>query len=128
MTVKNSFILKISNISIFFGNKPEQHSNPSKKECRIKHHEQGYRVCLIAVQYPENLDNAEWMMTATDIHDHYLKQSQLTQQVHAQSKMLDASVDCIKLLTPDGRVSHMNRSGCLALGVPVNEKSLVCPG
>ena len=100
---------------------------PFEKECRIKHHKQGYRVCLIAVQYPENLDNAEWMMTATDIHDHYLKQSQLTQQVHAQSKMLDASVDCIKLLTPDGRVSHMNRSGCLALGVPVNEKKFGMP-
>ena len=98
-----------------------------EKECRIKHHEKGYRVCLIAVQYPQNLDDTEWMMTATDIHDHYLKQFELNQQVHAQSKMLDASMDCIKLLTPDGRVSHMNRSGCLALGVPLSEKKFGMP-
>ncbi|WP_228283973.1 PAS domain-containing protein [Acinetobacter terrae] len=98
-----------------------------EKECQIKHQEKGYRVCVITVQHPQNLDNTEWMMTATDIHDHYLKQFELNQQVHAQSKMLDASMDCIKLLTPDGRVSHMNRSGCLALGVPLSEKKFGMP-
>ena len=98
-----------------------------EKECRIKHHEKGYRVCLIAVQHPQNLDNTEWMMTATDIHDHHLKQFELNQQVHAQSKMLDASMDCLKLLTPDSRVTHINRSGGLVLGVPLSEKKFGRP-
>lgn len=36
-------------------------------------------------------------------------------------KMLDVSVDCIKLLNLDGTVRYINRSGCIALGVPVGE-------
>ncbi|MDR2334487.1 MAG: EAL domain-containing protein [Burkholderiaceae bacterium] len=43
------------------------------------------------------------------------------QRMHAeldmQAKMLDASVDCIKLLNTDGTLAHMNLSGCRALGV-----------
>jgi diguanylate cyclase (GGDEF)-like protein len=98
-----------------------------EQECRIHHHEQGYRVCLICVQPAQHLDDIEWMVTATDIHDHYLKHTELHQQVLAQTKMLDASVDCIKILTPQGHVTHMNRSGCLALGVPVNENKFGMP-
>ena len=37
--------------------------------------------------------------------------------LQAYKAMLDASIDCIKILTPDGRVKNMNQSGCLALGV-----------
>ncbi len=36
-------------------------------------------------------------------------------------QMLDVSVDCIKLLNLDGTVRYINRSGCIALGVPVGE-------
>lgn len=32
--------------------------------------------------------------------------------------MLDASVDCIKVITVDGRLITMNRAGCIALDVP----------
>ncbi|MCG2607970.1 EAL domain-containing protein [Acinetobacter sp. SM34] len=98
-----------------------------EQECRIHHHEQGYRICLVSVQPAQHLDDIEWMVTATDIHDHYLKHTELHQQVLAQTKMLDASVDCIKILTPQGHVTHMNRSGCLALGVPVNENKFGMP-
>lgn len=31
---------------------------------------------------------------------------------------LDASVDCIKIISPHGMLVHMNKAGCLALGVP----------
>lgn len=34
-----------------------------------------------------------------------------------QERMLTASPDCIKLLAPDGTLRHMNRAGCIALGV-----------
>lgn len=37
-------------------------------------------------------------------------------------RMLDASVDCIKLIHPDGTLRHMNRSGCRALGLPEDEQ------
>lgn len=35
-----------------------------------------------------------------------------------QRAMLDATPDCIKVLSLDGRLLAMNRAGCLALGVP----------
>ncbi|WP_241646728.1 sensor domain-containing protein [Rosenbergiella metrosideri] len=37
--------------------------------------------------------------------------------LYAYKAMLDASIDCIKILSPDGRVINMNQSGCTALGV-----------
>lgn len=36
----------------------------------------------------------------------------------SQRAMLDATPDCIKVLSVDGRLLTMNRAGCLALGVP----------
>ena len=93
------------------------------KECRIKHAQKGYRFCLISVQHhPKNLNNFAWMVTVSDIHEHYLKQLELAHQVTVKSQMLDASLDGITMLTADGRVSDMNRSACLALGVSVNAK------
>lgn len=35
-----------------------------------------------------------------------------------QRAMIDASPDCIKLITTDGRLLMMNKAGCRALGVP----------
>ncbi|MFA7305384.1 MAG: hypothetical protein WC026_01770 [Hyphomicrobium sp.] len=34
-----------------------------------------------------------------------------------QKAMLDVTPDCIKLLSPDGRLLNMNRAGCIALGI-----------
>ena len=93
------------------------------KECRIKHTQKGYRFCLISVQHhPKNLNNFAWMVTVNDIHEHYLKQLELAHQVTVKSQMLDASLDGITMLTADGRVSDMNRSACLALGLSINAK------
>lgn len=41
----------------------------------------------------------------------------LDEVLRVRDQMLDASVDCIKLLDTSGVIQHMNRSGCLALGV-----------
>ncbi len=98
-----------------------------EQECRIQHHQQGYRVCRICVQPVQDLDHIEWMITATDIHDQALKHRELQQQVLVQGKMLDASIDCIQLLTPQGHLIHMNRSGYLALGIPVHENKSGLP-
>ena len=37
--------------------------------------------------------------------------------------MLNLSVDCIKVIDSEGRLVFMNRSGCEALGVSINEKN-----
>lgn len=37
-----------------------------------------------------------------------------------QKAMLDATPDCIKIVSTDGRVLTMNRAGCEALGVPLD--------
>lgn len=42
----------------------------------------------------------------------------LDQGLSFERAMLDASVDCIKVITVDGRLMTMNRAGCIALGVP----------
>jgi len=47
-----------------------------EQECRIQHHAQGYRMCLVSVQPVQYLDDIDWMVSATDIHDHYLKHSE----------------------------------------------------
>ena len=41
----------------------------------------------------------------------------LLPQVQLQASMLDAALDCIKVISLDGRLRHMNRAGCLALGL-----------
>ncbi|MFT3730790.1 MAG: PAS domain-containing protein [Hyphomicrobium sp.] len=44
-------------------------------------------------------------------------------EVQLSSKaMLDATSDCIKILSVDGKLLSMNRAGCLALGVPEDSK------
>lgn len=39
-----------------------------------------------------------------------------------QKTMLDATPDCIKVLSPDGRLLTMNKAGCLALNIPENSE------
>lgn len=42
--------------------------------------------------------------------------------INLQKTMLDATLDCIKILSVDGRLLTMNRAGCLALNMPQNSK------
>ncbi|MBF0869409.1 GGDEF domain-containing protein [Gluconobacter japonicus] len=53
-------------------------------------------------------------MKKNSSHEHDL---QLRQDLDRLTLMLDASVDCIKLLSCDGTLLRMNRSGCEALGL-----------
>ncbi len=88
-------------------------------DCRMHHHSGGYRWCRIQMA-PISLPvegPAPWLVNATDIHDHASAEQALQKDVHAQTQMLDVSVDCIKIIRPDGTLSHMNKSGCDALGV-----------
>src|SRR5690606_22950747 len=57
------------------------------------------------------------VMSLTDIHDYLQVQNQLSHLVATQQNMLDASQDCIKIITPEGRLCHLNQAGRQALGL-----------
>ena len=57
----------------------------------------------------------DWTITCTNIHDRALLLRETNESLKANTDMLDVSVDCIKIITPNGLVSHMNKSGCIAL-------------
>ncbi len=87
-------------------------------QCRIKQPNDDYRMCLLSMKFHNEADAIlQWAVSLTDVHDYFEIQQQLSHVVSTQKNMLDASVDCIKIVTPTGELSHMNRSGCEALGV-----------
>lgn len=47
--------------------------------------------------------------------------------IQLQASMLDAAVDCIKVINVDGSLRHMNRAGCLALGILQDEQAFGMP-
>src|SRR5690606_23227738 len=55
----------------------------------------------------------QWAVSLTDVHDYFEIQQQLSQIVSTQENMLDASADCINIISPEGEIRHSN-SGCLA--------------
>ena len=58
-----------------------------------------------------------WICVATDIDVFKKNELTLRNRAAVQEDMLDISVDCIKLIALDGRLKHMNKAGCRALGV-----------
>lgn len=56
-----------------------------------------------------------WFISATDIHAETVQLHAAEQSSRLRKDMLDASVDCIKIIDPSGTLTHMNRSGCQAL-------------
>ncbi|MDH2633834.1 EAL domain-containing protein [Acinetobacter nosocomialis] len=94
-------------------------------KCRLLHKSHHYRWCKLSIQlskYHESSQENECFVSFLDIDQDIQEQQSLRKDIDIQNQMLDISVDCIKVLNTDGTVSHMNKSGCLALGVPVNEK------
>ena len=87
-------------------------------DARLHHHLGAYRWCRI-LAYPIALEGGEsvWLVSAVDIQDQFDRSHLLQEEVLAQSQMLDVSMDCIKIIRPDGSLAHMNKSGCGALGI-----------
>jgi diguanylate cyclase (GGDEF)-like protein/PAS domain S-box-containing protein len=92
---------------------------PFEGEYRMLHRDGSYRWVLLVARPQEGDGEAPalWFLTATDIHERVLAREALRASVGMQREMLDVSVDCIKILHPDGRLAHMNKAGCEALGV-----------
>ena len=87
-----------------------------EKECRIRNVDGHYQWFLLLAQSTEYARKQfDWTITCTNIHDRALLLRETSESLRANTDMLDVSVDCIKIITPDGFVSHMNKSGCIAL-------------
>jgi len=86
---------------------------------RTTHGERWFRV---VGRYDHVDDGACWHLVLTDVHEYLDRRSFDATQVAVRDAMLDGSIDCVKLLTPEGTIAHMNRAGCLALGVPLDSE------
>ena len=89
-------------------------------ECRLLDGDGVARWFRLSIQRLVDGDAAtdgRWLCIAIDIDEMKLKELELRQRASLQSEMLNVSVDCIKLLSLDGNLLHMNRAGCRALGV-----------
>ncbi|GBQ23969.1 sensory transduction histidine kinase [Gluconacetobacter sacchari DSM 12717] len=58
-----------------------------------------------------------WLLSLTDIDARKRRELDLLRDTRIQAEMLNASIDCIKLVRPDGTLSHLNKAGCAALNV-----------
>jgi PAS domain-containing protein len=88
-------------------------------ECRILSKSGEYRWFLVQALFSQDEDHQGlWQIyICTDIHKHKLRELDLERRANLQTDMLNVSVDCIKVIAPDGRLKHMNSAGCVALGV-----------
>src|SRR5690606_6900122 len=87
------------------------------------HADGSYHMCLLSLKFQPNPQlGIHWVMSLTDIHDYLQVQNQLSHLVATQQNMLDASQDCIKIITPEGRLCHLNQSGHLALGLQKHDE------
>jgi diguanylate cyclase (GGDEF)-like protein/PAS domain S-box-containing protein len=106
-------------------NSQKQHTQNSF-ELRLRHHSGNYHVCQIQINAAP-LTNYDCIVSMFDLNAHYLQQQELIADLSAQSSMLDGSIDCIKLVSTEGQLKHINRSGRMALGIGFNEKKLGMP-
>lgn len=87
-----------------------------EKECRIRDvNDQYHWFLFVAQSHIGNGREFDWTITCTNIHERALMLRETADTLRAHTDMLDVSVDCIKIVRPNGTVSHMNRSGCIAL-------------
>lgn len=89
-------------------------------ECRLQDGRGKARWFLLGLQpLDEGLaGDCGWLCTGTDIHKLKRREMDLERRASIQTDMLNISVDCIKLISLDGMLVHMNKAGCHALGVP----------
>ena len=90
-----------------------------RNEFRLRLPSGEYRWVLI-VANPELSTTGEilrWIGTCTDIHDLILAQKALTEKHQLYRSVLEASADCIKILSLDGRLILMNGPGVRLMGL-----------
>ena len=86
---------------------------PYQSRFRVRLPDGAYRWVL-ATARPELGEDGRpvrWFGSCTDIHEPVLMEEELDQQERLHRSILDASADCIKVLSPDGRIQLMNEPG-----------------
>lgn len=95
-------------------------SNRFELDCRVHHRHGTFRWYALQVTPYRSAsgDTTGWQCIFIEIQERKLREIELERNVEIQAAMLSASIDCIKVITPDGNLSHMNKAGCAALGLP----------
>jgi len=98
-------------------------------EVRLRQYNGEYRWFLLSFGAKKKSDSEEtdWYLSGTDIHDSVLEKQRITTTLAAQKNMLDASVDCIKVINNDGTLLHINRAGSVALGIDEHQPQFGMP-
>ncbi|MFJ3355333.1 bifunctional diguanylate cyclase/phosphodiesterase [Serratia liquefaciens] len=98
-------------------------------EVRLRQYNGEYRWFLLSFGAKKKPDSEEtdWYLSGTDIHDSVLEKQRITTTLAAQKNMLDASVDCIKVINNDGTLLHINRAGSVALGIDEHQPQFGMP-
>lgn len=91
---------------------------PAPLRCRVRNVDGAYKWFAVNSGVISSLDAT--FLSFTEITKHVVSYQELEAKSDLQTSMLDASADCIKLIRPDGVLLQLNRSGCVALGVPAN--------
>ncbi|CAI0815658.1 EAL domain-containing protein [Serratia quinivorans] len=98
-------------------------------QARLRHYSGEYRWFLLSfgVKKAPNSAQNHWFLSCTDIHQQMLEKQIIAEKLAAQKNMLDASVDCIKVINNDGSLLHMNKAGSIALGIDENRQQFGMP-
>lgn len=94
----------------------EWRNNPSsthRAEVRVRMPNGAYRWTLFIAkaELDENGSARRWFGTCTDIHERVIAQQSLAENEELYRSVLEASADCIKILSVDGQVQLINTSG-----------------
>lgn len=83
-------------------------------EVRLRRHDGSYRWHQV---FARRSGPDLWFASCTDIDERMRSDLYHGTIAEQRNDMLDASVDCIKVIAPDGTIVQINRSGRLALGI-----------
>ena len=96
-------------------NQAKKNGHKFEKECRIKDKNSQYQWFWVIAESRLYQNHYDWTISCTNIHERASQLRETAELLRANTDMLDVSVDCIKVISPTGELTHMNRSGCLAL-------------
>jgi diguanylate cyclase (GGDEF)-like protein/PAS domain S-box-containing protein len=97
-----------------------RNAEPFQNEFRLRMPTGDYRWVLITANPELTCDGGieRWVGTCTDVHDRVVAQIALAEKQRLYGSVLEASADCIQILSADGRLQLINAPGLALLEVP----------
>ena len=92
-----------------------QHRSPFHHQVRLALADGRFIWHIVYAFYLESFDC--WLVKFFDIDEMQMAKVRANDDLRHSKSMLDASIDCIKVINPEGNLVDMNFSGCEALGV-----------